>query len=142
MDITQALKKDIMIKDGEWSRIVQAMEYEWKSAFCEKCQKVGHSCYVTNPKMKCKPRPKPPEVETKTLYKPKGTSRGSQTNKQNGEWTKVQNNGTKKGKGIMQEGTPIRVKYTNVFEALGIENDPLVYQDIGTLFLLGTFGVE
>lgn len=67
VDITQELKKDIIIKVSEGRKLVQHVEYEWKPMFCEKCHKVGYKCGDTKPKMQWRPQPKPPEEE-KQLY--------------------------------------------------------------------------
>ncbi|KAI5382262.1 hypothetical protein KIW84_UN0040 [Lathyrus oleraceus] len=39
VDVTQTLKTYITIKDSEGRRMIKAVEYEWKPAFCEKWQK-------------------------------------------------------------------------------------------------------
>ncbi|CAK8540004.1 unnamed protein product [Lathyrus sativus] len=44
MDITKELPQTITIVDHEGEKIQQAIEYEWRPLFCNKCQKVGHSC--------------------------------------------------------------------------------------------------
>ncbi|CAK8535762.1 unnamed protein product [Lathyrus sativus] len=44
MDITKELPQTITIADHEGEKIQQAIEYEWRPLFCNKCQKVGHSC--------------------------------------------------------------------------------------------------
>ncbi|RZB52267.1 hypothetical protein D0Y65_048636 [Glycine soja] len=56
MDITNELPQTITIADNEGEKIQQAIEYEWRPLFCNKCQKVGHSC--DKPKVRKQWKPK------------------------------------------------------------------------------------
>ncbi|CAK8531390.1 unnamed protein product [Lathyrus sativus] len=44
MDITKELPQSITIADHAGEKMQQAIEYEWRPLFCNKCQKVGHCC--------------------------------------------------------------------------------------------------
>ncbi|XP_058746350.1 uncharacterized protein LOC131619250 [Vicia villosa] len=44
IDITQELPKKINIKGHEGSVTKQAVEYEWKPAYCDICKKIEHRC--------------------------------------------------------------------------------------------------
>ncbi|XP_058725690.1 uncharacterized protein LOC131596983 [Vicia villosa] len=44
IDITQDLPKEININGYEGIVMKQAVEYEWKPAYCDLCNKIGHRC--------------------------------------------------------------------------------------------------
>lgn len=44
LDITTELKESIYICDPQGNRLLQKVEYEWRLAFCKKCNRVGHNC--------------------------------------------------------------------------------------------------
>ncbi|XP_058784538.1 uncharacterized protein LOC131659349 [Vicia villosa] len=61
VDVTKEMVKEIAIKDCEGRKLMQPVEYEWKSLYCERCQCIGHKCkdYV---KKQWKPKAKPPDT--------------------------------------------------------------------------------
>ena len=44
MDVTVAVPNEISIADSEGVTFKQKVVYDWLPEFCQKCQKVGHSC--------------------------------------------------------------------------------------------------
>lgn len=57
VDITRKLMDEFTIKDLDGKMIRQKIEYEWRSKFCEKCQKVGHKCGEEVKRKIWKPKP-------------------------------------------------------------------------------------
>lgn len=53
-DVTKELPKTVFIQDAEGRLVEQSVFYEWAPKFCQKCQKVGHSC----DEKKAPPKPK------------------------------------------------------------------------------------
>lgn len=67
MDITKELPQTITIADNEGEKIQQAIEYEWRPLFCNKCQKVGHSCDKPKVRKQWKPKQvKQPEANVES----------------------------------------------------------------------------
>lgn len=59
------LCEEIEIKDYEGKKRKQAVEYEWRPKYSEKCKKVGHVCNIEN---------KP----TVKVWKPKADNKGNE----------------------------------------------------------------
>ncbi|XP_058776932.1 uncharacterized protein LOC131651274 [Vicia villosa] len=65
VDVTQKLCEEIVIKDYGGNKRKQAVEYEWRPKYCEKCQKVRHVCNTE----------KKPIVQ---VWKPKADNKGNE----------------------------------------------------------------
>src|ERR1044072_6404032 len=59
--IVELWTREMIHTDGD--KIQQIIEYEWKSLFDRKCQKIGHNCDNPKPKKQWLTKTKPPDVE-------------------------------------------------------------------------------
>ncbi|XP_058763744.1 uncharacterized protein LOC131637172 [Vicia villosa] len=149
VDVTQKLCEEVTIKDHEGKIRQQKVEYEWRPKFCERCQRVGHVCSterklaVRTWQLKTK---KSDEQETTSQSEqedghdakektkkdnaeqsPKGESTrdiAEQTLQEKKKWTKIKRR-KEDGKKPSYECPPgTSLVRSNVFESLGVMNDP------------------
>ncbi|XP_058754195.1 uncharacterized protein LOC131627366 [Vicia villosa] len=142
VDITAELKEAIYIRDPQGNRMQQQVEYEWKPAFCRKCNKGGHDCEKLNIKKaqmtqkwvqkhpadgeiaNSKPKPAGGEIANS---KPKPTNGGTED-----DWKIVTSNSriaTVKGKAIRIDTVGHNeeiIGCSNGFDILGMEDGKMV----------------
>ncbi|XP_058784590.1 uncharacterized protein LOC131659416 [Vicia villosa] len=128
IDITQKLLDEITITDNEGRKRKQAIEYEWRPKFCERCQKIGHQCdtniqqKVWQPKKKKSeadmPGQKQPEITRPvTSDKPAEHDNSKKQEEDEGLWTPVSKAARDRGK-VIQTTIADSVQSVNGFGAL------------------------
>ncbi|XP_058734017.1 uncharacterized protein LOC131605709 [Vicia villosa] len=145
MDITKELPAEITIRDRDGNKLQQAIEYEWKPLYCNRCHKPGHNCDQPKPKVKqWKPKSKPVETDkTESQMVVEETSKGVTTTRMEPEmkeksdtkveskWTEVNKSTKDRGKKPMVENNSAILTCTNGFDALQVLNDLQMLKETG-----------
>lgn len=119
VDITHKLLEEITITDHEGRQRKQAIEYEWKPKFCDKCQQIGHQCQKVVQAKIWQPKEKkvnPEQKQEVNLATPKQIAIPEVEEEQN--WTTITR--TQRGRGkIMAYAESSNINCVNGFKALG-----------------------
>lgn len=135
VDVTQKLCEEETVKDHEGNVRKKRVEYEWKPQYCERCQKVGHVCSnerkITVKTWKSNPK-RTDEKDATSQTTPDEDKEdvkqvSSETDVLNiqgrDRWIEVKR---KKEDGKKRKNASLGANLfcSNVFESLGVSNDP------------------
>jgi hypothetical protein len=126
MDVTKPMATEIIIKDKEGQKMTQPVEYEWRPKFCQRCQKVGHSC-DDNPVKKPVKQWQPKAASQDKAITAVASKQEDKKEDAETTWTTVERQ--KKGKGVVIDVQPSAVKCDNIFDSLKALQEPLGDKD-------------